>query len=218
MSELGDTEGGRSVWKAWSGTLVVITILTCSHLSPAAWTIKFKFKGYFLSVSTILNLRNKNCGCCFVPSTIASLTLSRKVEDRYSLLAVCVYTSRFCIIQHAEPWAMTLSNPVDSNCTFRSPYWYWSNICVFTLPLVVLCEFWEFESYVLTITPGKTQHSPLALCWWQPSVASVFLHIHLRPFENSHWVERPPFLLPHTVHNGWITYLFNEIKFKKKKA
>lgn len=80
---------------------------------------------------------------------------------------------------------------------------------LFTLLLVVHCEFWEFESSVLTITPGKTQHSSLALCWWQPSVASVFLY---DPLKNSHWVERPPFLLPHHTIDDWIQYLFHEIK------
>lgn len=75
-----------SAWKAWTGRLVVIGILASSNLSLAAWRIfiEFKFKGYCLNVFTILNLRNENCKCCFVSSTAASLTLSGKVEDRYS--------------------------------------------------------------------------------------------------------------------------------------
>lgn len=180
-----------SAWKAWTGHLVIISTLTCSNLLLAAWRITFKFKGYCLNVSTILNLGNENYKCCFVPSTVASLTLSKKDEDRYSALAVCIYTFGLCIIQHAEPLTMTPSDPVDSNCTFQSTYWCWFNICVnniantvvvFSLPLV-FHEFWEFKSSVWTITPGKSQHSSLALCRWQPSVASGFLHIHLQPFE-----------------------------------
>lgn len=148
-----DNTGGNvyQPGRLWMGCLVVISILTCCSRLLAAWRIYFKPKGYCLSVPTILNLRNENLKRCFVPSNVASLTLSKKVEDRYSVPAVCIYTFRFCIFRHAGPLTMTLSKPVDSNCTFQSTYSCWSNIClnhsnntitstktfvVFTFPLI----------------------------------------------------------------------------------
>lgn len=75
-----------SAWKAWTVRLRRHRYPGLLYSSLAAWRIfnEFKFKGYCLNVFTILNVSNENCKCCFVSSTSASLTLSGKVEDRYS--------------------------------------------------------------------------------------------------------------------------------------
>lgn len=119
---------------------------------------------------------------------------------------------------------MTLSNPVDSNCTFQSTYWCWSNICVnnsintvmlFTLPLLVHCEFWEFESSVLTITPGKST-TFFSCSVLMAAFSSLSFPAH-SPKTHTELKGLPFFFHIHNI-DGWIKYLFHKIKKKKRKS
>lgn len=110
-----DEKGGDiSAWRVWTGRLVVISILTFSNLSLAAWRIKFKFKGYCLNVSTILNLRNENCKCCFVPSTVASVTLQKGLGQVFSSCCLYLY---FQILHNPTCW--TFNNDAVQPCWLK---------------------------------------------------------------------------------------------------
>lgn len=97
---------------------------------------KIKFHWYFLNIATTLDSRTENnCRGSFVATTIATLTLSKQVEDKYYSILVLIYTSRFCIILQQWPCWLKLhisvllhGNIWVNNCT--------NPVVLFTIPLM----------------------------------------------------------------------------------